>query len=233
MKINHLKLQCSSLEQQKHFYTRKFRFKILEETEEYFTLEIGNSKLTFEENRMHNAYYHFAFNIPHDLLDDALKWVGNKVDMLKGDDGYVHNFDSWKARAIYFLDPNQNVVEMIGRKRLPSEFKAPFNERKVMSISEVGFPVSGVNTAFELLEKETGIEKFDCESSIFCACGDEEGLFILVDRTEKEWFPTEQTSKAFPMELDCEIKGQSYHLTYDCRDIELSKKKLALAKLPQ
>lgn len=201
MKIKHLTLDCASLQEQKYFYTKKFSFEVVDENEESITLQMGDSKLTFTENRLHKSYYHFAVNIPFDGMTKALHWLEKMVDIIETEDGKIQNFASWQALAIYFLDPAGNVVEFIGRERVKSKSRTVFNEKDVISISEVGLPVFQVNEAFKIISSQSGITKFDCKSSTFCACGDDDGLFIVVDKAEKTWFPTDEAAKAYPLKV--------------------------------
>jgi len=201
MKIKHLTLDCANLQEQKYFYTKKFSFEVLDESDEFITLQMGGSKLTFIENRLKKSYYHFALNIPFDAVNKALHWLDKKVDIIETKDGKIQDVSNWKALAIYFLDPAGNVVEFIGRERVKAKSRSVFNEKDIISISEVGLPVFQVNEAFKVISQESGIEKFDCNSSTFCACGDDEGLFIIVDEAEKTWFPTDEAAKPFPLKV--------------------------------
>ena len=201
MRIKHLTLDCANLQEQKYFYTKKFEFEVVDESEEHLTLKMGSSQLTFKENRLNKAYYHFAFNIPFDSIKKAEAWLDKKVVIIETEDGKIKDFSNWKALAIYFLDPAGNIVEFIGRERVKAETRTVFNEKDVLNISEVGLPVFQVTEAYKLIHQETGIEKFDCKSSTFCACGDDNGLFIVVDRSEKRWYPTDEPAKAFPLEV--------------------------------
>ena len=221
MKVKHLKLYCANLDEQRFFYTKKFKFPVLEDTPDSITLAVGDSRLTFEENRIHKSYYHFAINIPFGAVEKALRWAHKKVDILQYDDEAIQEFRAWNARAFYFLDPAGNVVELIGRKRFNDESPNTFNESNLLNISEVGVPVFEVSSAFKILKKATGIKKFDCVSNMFCAAGDHEGLFILVDSAEKSWFPTDDPARAFNLEVDFEVDGNDFNLTYLEGDLEI------------
>ena len=201
MRIKHLTIDCANLQEQKYFYTRKFEFEVLDESEEHLTLKMGSTHLTFRENRLNKAYYHFALDIPYDSVNKAAKWLDKRVEIIETEDGPIKDFSSWEALAVYFLDPAGNIVEFIGRKRIKSEARTVFNEKDVINISEVGLPVNNVIETFNLIHQETGIEKFDCKSSTFCACGDDHGLFIIVDKNEKMWYPTDEAAKVFPLEV--------------------------------
>ena len=221
MKIKHLKLYCANLDEQRYFYTKKFKFPIVKDEGDSLSLRIGDSLLTFEENRIHKSYYHFAFNIPYGAVEKALKWAHKKVEVIHVDDEAIQEFKAWNARAIYFLDPAGNVVELIGRKRFNDENPASFTESKLLNISEVGIPVFEVSSAYKTIKKATGIQKFDCVSNMFCAAGDDEGLMILVDSAEKSWFPTDDPARAFNLEMDFFVEDREYNLIYVEGDLEI------------
>lgn len=202
MKIKHLTLDCASLQEQKHFYTKKFDFEILSESDEEVSLAVGESILTFRENRLKKPYYHFAFNIPFGALELAANWVRTKVEVITTSEGEIQKFKDWKARAVYFLDPAGNIVELIGRKRISGDSPTKFSKSEIMNISEVGLPVTHVREAYEQISELTGLEKFDCTGSSFCAGGTDEGLFIIVDKTQKTWFPTNEVVKTFPLTVN-------------------------------
>ncbi len=221
MKLKHLKLYCSSLDEQKHFYTKKLKFELAEEGEEEITLGVGDSLLTFSENRLKKSYYHFALNIPYQLVDSALGWASKKVELLSYEGEILQDFASWKAKAFYFFDPAGNIVEFIGRERIKSEEKGSFNEKKVLGISEIGLPVAEVSAVSDTLEK-IGVEKFDCNSNTFCAMGTDEGLFIIVDQEEKHWFPTDEPARPFPLEVNFEVGGTDFNLTSEAGKLDIS-----------
>lgn len=214
MKIKHLKLYCANLDEQRYFYTKKFRFAVVEDENDRLTLKIGDSLLTFEENRIHKSYYHFAFNIPYGEVEKALKWVHKKVEVIHYDEEAIQEFKAWNARAIYFLDPAGNVVELIGRKRFNNDKLNTFSEAAFLNISEAGIPVFEVSSVYKALKNATGIEKFDCVSNMFCAAGDDEGLFILIDSAEKSWFPTDDPARPFNLAIDFSIREVDYNLVY-------------------
>lgn len=215
MKIKHLTLDCANLQEQKYFYTNKFAFDVVEESDESITLQMGDSKLTFLENRLKKSYYHFALNIPFDSISKAVKWLDKKVDIIETREGKIQDFSNWKALAIYFWDPAGNVVEFIGRERIKAKSRTVFNENDIINISEVGLPVFQVSAAFKTINQESGLKKFDCDSSTFCAAGDDEGLFILVDKAEKTWFPTDEAAKAYPLQVLFENKEKAYMLSME------------------
>ena len=232
MIIKHLRLYCSNLGELKHYYTKKFHFKLVNSEEESFTLKVGDSLLTFTENKLQNAYYHFALDIPYGEVSDALKWTKKKVEIVPFKGKEIQEFTSWDARSIYFLDPAGNVVEFIGREKIQTEGDAhdshsPFSEKKVMHIREVGLPVFQVSSVTSMIKEKTGVAEFDCKDNTFCAIGDHHGLFIVVDKAEKTWFPTDEQAKAFPLEVDFLQEKTEFRLKLQAGDqleIEETKK---------
>ncbi len=212
MKIKHLKLDCANLEEQKYFYTKKFDFDIVEESDESITLKVGASLLTFTENRLKKSYYHFAFNIPYGAMEMAAEWVHKKVDVIVTDAGEIQEFPKWEARSVYFLDPAGNVVELIGRKNFDESKPTKFSKGQLLNISEVGLPVFQVTAAANYIVKTSGANQFGTSTSTFCAHGDDEGLFIIVDKAEKTWFPTDEPAKEYPLEVVFETEEGNFKL---------------------
>jgi hypothetical protein len=90
-----------------------------------------------------------------------------------------HAFPSWGgARAIYFRDPEENVVELIARP----------HARPELTLAEVGLPVDDVPAAVEALQRELGLPFYLDHGDEFTPLGDDDGLLILV-RVGRPWFP--------------------------------------------
>ena len=212
MKIKHLKLDCANLGEQKYFYTKKFDFDIVEEQDGEITLKAGDSLLTFTENRLKKSYYHFAFNIPYGAMEMAAEWVHKKVDVIVTEAGEIQEFPNWDARSIYFLDPAGNVVELIGRKNYDDSKPKKFSKSQLLNISEVGLPVFQVTAAAKYIEETSNTKQFGKSTSNFCAHGDDEGLFIIVDKAEKSWFPTDEPAKEYPIEVIFGSGQSDFHL---------------------
>lgn len=204
MKLEHLQLNCSNLEELKHFYTHKLRFAVKAHTEDSFTIQIGESMLTFRENKLQNFYYHFAFNIPYFMVEKALSWVKKRTVVLQFNGSEIQDFSAWDAKAFYFVDPAQNVVELIGRRPLDYPNHRRFSAKCIHNISEVGLPVTNTAVARQYLQQTTQTPEFGRNGDNFTACGNHEGLLIVVDKNEKEWFPTNAQARCYP--FSCRIK---------------------------
>src|SRR5687768_1312330 len=116
MKINKLILLTSRLEEQTEFYKNVLGFKVVEQTPDHTSFKIGTSILSFYFRETATPY-HFAFNIPANQINEALTWLKTKVEVLRDDENNeVQDFIEWNAKAIYFYDMDNNIVELIARK---------------------------------------------------------------------------------------------------------------------
>jgi len=102
-----------------------------------------------------------------------------------------HDFSSWGgARAVYFRDPEENVVELIARPETRPE----------LSLAEVGLPVADVPEAVETLERRLGLRPYDDWDESFAPIGDDDGLLIVV-RIGRSWFPVGAPAGEAPIEV--------------------------------
>lgn len=212
MKIQALTLYTSQLETQLSFYKDTLRFQILESTESSFTLSIGRSQLQFIKSK-NTTPYHFAFNIPANQEDAALSWLEQRVNIIKYGELEIIDFEDWQAKAVYFYDACNNLVEFISRRRIQSEIPEPFTIDSVLSISEIGLVTDEIEAVYQKLNS-TGIEIFDGNMHRFCAAGDDHGLFIIINPTVKNWFPTGEKAYYSPFEVDIEVEEKRHRLQY-------------------
>jgi hypothetical protein len=111
--------------------------------------------------------HHFAFHTA------ALEPWRSRLELSE-----EHDFSGWDgARAVYFRDPEDNVVELLARPQ----------PRPELAIAEVGLPVEDVAAAVEALA-DLGIEPYREWDETFAPLGDADGLLILV-RIGRGWFP--------------------------------------------
>ena len=124
--------------------------------------------------------HHFAFHVA-----DLEPWK-RRLETTE-----EHEFSSWGgARAVYFRDPEENVVELIARPAARPE----------LSLAEVGLPVDDVPGAVETLTRDLGLAPYDEWSESFAPLGDDEGLLIVV-RTGRGWFPVDVPAGAAAVEV--------------------------------
>jgi hypothetical protein len=126
--------------------------------------------------------HHFAFHTA------ALDPWRDRLDVSE-----EHDFSGWDgARAIYFRDPEQNIVEFLARPEARPE----------LSLAEVGLPVDDVAAAVAGLA-ELGIEPYREWDETFAPLGRADGLLIVV-RTGRGWFPYDVPAGAAPIEVTIE-----------------------------
>jgi len=202
MKISELILYTKHLTEQRHFYTKVLALPLIAENEEKFTVKIGVSSLTFIKSEKTNVA-HFAINISSYKIQDALQWVLKRTDILSCEDEQIADFSNWNAEALYFYDMDRNIVEFIARKDLAIVNTHPFSSSDLLSISEIGIVSNDNKAIYEALSAIQPIPIYDGSLDRFCALGNAEGLFILVNNTKKKWFPTQE--EAFI--ADFQLKG--------------------------
>src|SRR5262249_36109077 len=102
-----------------------------------------------------------------------------------------HDFSSWGgARAVYFRDPEGNVVELIARPEARPE----------LSLAEVGLPVADVAAAVETLGRDLGLRPYDEWGDGFAPLGEDDGLLIVVS-VGRGWFPVGVPAGPAPVEV--------------------------------
>jgi catechol-2,3-dioxygenase len=209
MKIQRLKLYSGNIDAQKQFYTDILKFKVLKDTPRTLHFQVGESVLIFEKTN-EKPYYHFAINIPSNQISEAIKWLKEKVPLLKWQGKEIVDFPKWNAQGVYFYDKDNNIVELIARKELDVQSTSLFSEKSLLHLSEIGVATTDVLSIVETLKKEHKVDTYDGDSSRFNAAGSETGLFIIVNRKEKNWIPNMDEAKPFPFEVSIENKFEEH-----------------------
>ncbi|MCL5128875.1 VOC family protein [Algibacter sp. L4_22] len=202
MKIEEITLFTNQIERQKQFYQNVMEFDLVFNSEEKITFKTGSSLLSFQYKK-EVKQAHFAFNIPSNKIDEALIWLQKRVTILPDGEESISNFSSWNAKAVYFYDTDNNIVEFIARRDLNEESSTVFSSKSIISISEIGMVTTNISELYEAISSIKPIAVFDGNFNRFCALGNHEGLFILIDKTVKTWHPTGETAYT----ADFVIKG--------------------------
>ncbi|SDX16443.1 hypothetical protein SAMN05444411_103244 [Lutibacter oricola] len=189
MKIKELIIYTSKLNLQIDFYTTVLELPITISTPESTSFKIGESILTLKY-RKNTTPYHFALNIPSNKEKEALYWLKERVDILGFDTKEIIDFSSWNAKAIYFYDLDNNIVEFIARKNLNINSEEKFTAKSILNISEVGIASTNIESTFNKVNLIDNIEVYSGDFIKFCALGNENGLFILSNNKLRKWFPT-------------------------------------------
>ncbi len=229
MRFDEVTLHTDRLRELKAFYGGVLGFEVLSFSEAQLVLRTGASLLRFQASDT-PAYYHFAFNIPSYEEQEALSWLQERVEVLPDETGRpVVDFVNWNAKALYFLDPAKNVVEFIARRNLNLPSRGAFGPASVWGISELGLPVDSPERAHRQIDAflksndpSLFLPRFWGDYDEFGASGDEQGLFILVDRRRKRWYPTSQPARPFPLSAKWTMANRGFSLQFDGHQLVLA-----------
>ncbi|MDR0228777.1 MAG: VOC family protein [Flavobacteriaceae bacterium] len=208
MNILSIKIQTNNIEESKHFYTKVLQLPLIESLEKSFVLQAGQSILTFEQTEENVEVYHFAFNIPSNQIDNALRWSEKHVDLIENVEGnLVTTFETWKAKSIYFTDNNGNILEFIAREDIHVNVQEYFSPSQIINISEIGVVTEKPMVQAEKLIADYGLSYFDKAEPTeqFLALGDDNGLLIMVT-PNRNWYPTNIAAKFTCVDIKLELE---------------------------
>lgn len=211
MHIRKLTLYTSRLPQQIDFYSRILELRLLSADQQQATFQAGDTRLNFVADETATPC-HFAFNIPWGSEAAALDWLRQRVPVLPTETGDIQEFPAWKARAIYFYDADQNIVEFIARQDVPARNRPRGASGFVLHLSEIGLASTDIEGTYRQLNELTGMEVYDGSFNRFCAIGDAYGLFICVDPAAKTWYPAGDRVYDSPFTINFWQSGSSFTL---------------------
>lgn len=189
----------------RNFYGEVISLKIISEKPEEITFQAGETELVFKiSSNSKTPFYHFAFNIPSNKIEEAKLWMKGKADLLPiSEDNYIADFENWKAKAVYFYDTLGNIVEFIARFDLKNDKDEKFNAAQILSVSEIGIVTKDVKALTQKLINEYKVSDFkkSTNSDTFAAMGDDNGLFIVAIEN-RNWYPTKLQSQIAPFEIE-------------------------------
>jgi len=187
MQITRLELQTPDLKEQALFYgeTLGLDTRILAGAQ--VIIRAGATELVFTQaEKNQHSPYHFAFNMPENQFETAIKWTAMRADLLADESGNTtFDFGNWNSHSLYFKDAAGNILELIARHDL----KNASDEFGILSVSEMGLATENVPALVHLFHEKTGLLPYKDESSeTFTAIGDADGLFITV-KQGRVWYP--------------------------------------------
>lgn len=215
MKIKEIILLSDDLSETSRFYSELMGFTIYESTASKITFKVGSSQLTFLYTNDH-CIYHFAFDIPHNKLDEAIQWLSARVDLIEFQGSNVIDFPNWNAKSLYFYDNNGNILEFIARFENENESYHAFDSSSIVSISEIAFVTENVEKFAKNLIQSHGLTYYfrQIQREDFSVIGDDDGLIIIVKST-RNWFPTPIKAEKFPVKVTIEKNGKNLELNYE------------------
>lgn len=222
MKIESITISTSNINETEQFYSDQFALKLLYKSDSELHYQAGQSVLKFIHSPTVPSIYHYAFNIPSNLLDSALLWASKRFTLIKNPlDKHVTTFENWNAQALYFYDNNGNLLEFIARYDLANPASNhEFDASKLSCISEIGIVTEEPLSLAKSWISEYHLNYFTKSppTKDFLALGDDEGLLILVS-PNRNWYPTTILAKKTPVKIKLENRGKSLRLeTTICDD---------------
>lgn len=210
MRFKLVQILTSKLSRQVEFYQQLLGLTVLEHSDKAVSFQVGSSRLEFIQDSSHNAFYHFAFNVPSHQFAHAKKWLSGRVALLQdasGNDEF--HSQNWNADNIYFYDAAGNVVEFIARHSLISSAYEGFSAASLECISELGIVTDNVAQTVKHIQALTGASLYHATmDEAFVPLGDETALFIVV-KQGRIWFPETKAAliSAFKIQLDGSKRG--------------------------
>lgn len=213
MFIKEIQLDCNSLHEARQFYCGTLGLECTRRDDEQICIRVGESNLVFRQTISSKPAYHFAFNIPHNQIGEALEWIKTRAEVIPADGEDVVDFKNWNAESIYFYDFNKNIVELIARRNLDNASSSKFTGHSLLSISEIGIIVDNIEEACQRFSDLYDLKPFIHQpvKENFAALGDDNGLLIL-STAGRHWFPTAIEANQFPLSVQFENAGQLYYL---------------------
>jgi len=206
MKLSKVKLYAHDLHKLKVFYCDILGFELLEEAEHYFEIAAGESVIQFETMDASIAkQYHFAFNIPSNLFQQAKRWAQARVQLLRLDEQDEVYFKPFDANSCYFYDPESNVIEFIARHGInPCVHTDAFSSKHVLDIAEINLTTDAIHPVAECL-KEYGItplkgEEIRIDALTFMG-NYEDGVHLLIGPSERIWYFSTKKAIVSPIDI--------------------------------
>lgn len=210
MSILEIQLLTADISQTKKFYHEILGLEILRADDSSIKFSAGLSTLIFKKANDKAPFYHFAFTIPSNKFEEAHAWASKKVQLLPiTPTSTIADFKNWDAKAFYFYDDNQNIVEFIARFDLNNNSDRPFEGSSIFSISEIGIVVDNAKAYSERMLREYDLNFFSKQppQDDFVAIGDDNGLFIVVN-DKRNWYPTSKPSGKYWTAIKFEQEGK-------------------------
>lgn len=213
MKIEELEIYTTRLAEQKNFYREILELEILNENQISFEVQLGFSILKFVYKK-NSTPYHIAIHITDKQEEKALDWLKSRGKILKAGNDEIIDFSNWNAKSVYFYDKDLNIMELISRRDFIKSESSEFSSKNLLGIAEIGLATNDLNDKFQFLKDKCKLQVYGGDCKIFCAIGDDQGLFITIDKNLKDWFPTGDKAFSSNFRIKFQNKGKRFELQF-------------------
>jgi catechol 2,3-dioxygenase-like lactoylglutathione lyase family enzyme len=208
MQIAEVRVASADVAAQRRLYVDALGLEELDAPPAGLAVRVGRSTLVFEPGGW--SPQHVAFRIPASAYADALGWLGERTALLpNAEGGPEHPFPAWNAHAMYFRDPDGNVLELIAHHDLDDAYEPPFGPAGLLAIGEAGVPVDDLPMFLAELERRHGIRRWSGDGVGFAAAGDKHGSLIVVPRG-RPWHPVPGSDATAPLAIEVAGVGALY-----------------------
>lgn len=187
--ILRLRLKATRLDEMRTFYADTLGFPV-EREPRALTVETGETSIRFEEAEPGTApYYHVAWAIPENKIEEAKDWLGARTPISKGWNGReIFDFRRVNRHGFFFADPAGNILEFIARHDLQDGVDVPFRREHIFYVNHAGLVVDDMDDAIERIREGLGLEPTDDPVANFATLGDGHRHLTLVTRN-RLWLP--------------------------------------------
>lgn len=170
---------------------------LLAELADFYDGMTGETELRFRADEG-EPFYHFAMLLPGDRFDAAHVWADERFELLGG----VFEFENWDAHAVYFLDPADNIVELIAHHGLEQNGRTgEFDPAEIVGLSELGLVG---NRAENLRMSRLPLWSGTIDDPERLAFVGEKGRTLILAEEGRGWLPTGRPAEAHPVEFELE-----------------------------
>lgn len=218
MKIKEIQLRTRNLGAIATFYHQQLGFKIQEESADTISFKSGSNTITFIATDKVTHPYHFAFNIPSGSIRECYEFFKDKLEFIPNiEDESIHppiyDFVNWKAEALYFYDPDHNILEFTAREPIQCPLNGTFGYHDILYVSEMGIVNDGCMSYAKMIKERYGMEAFSRSvgRDEFYTMGDDEGLLILA-KQDRIWYATDFKAEKQASRIIFEHLGKTHEI---------------------
>ncbi len=217
MTIQEIELQTKDLAGMEAFYHQVMELPIARKTGDSISFIAGQSVITFRLREGDRSFYHFAFLIPENKLEEAYQWVTSRTSVLPYNHASnIADFANWNAHAFYFHDPQKNILEFIVHHDLKNASDAPFSSDAIIGLCEIGITVDDVAEACQQFHEIYGVPYFEKGPYMddFAVMGTEDCL-LIISATGRGWLPTGQPAGKYFLKTVLNINNRIHDISYN------------------
>jgi catechol 2,3-dioxygenase-like lactoylglutathione lyase family enzyme len=201
VQIHRIELGSSDPEAQAAFWGQTIGLPV-EEASDGVAVRLRRSTIAFVPGAAETKpQYHFALNVPGGRAEEALEWLGERVEVLPSDTGEpVIRFEWIGADSLYFHDAGGNVVELMAREEIVEDAGRPFGPDLLLEVSEIGIASEDVLATSDVLREALGAPTYWGGGEGLTAVGDGAGA-VLVSPRGRGWIPTDLPAEPAPTRI--------------------------------